>query len=264
MERKEFGFKNKKAYFKAGLGCCIAIAALLLPCGGAAAKQDAGREAKLERRAQAYAKAHPDSTLEDARLAIILKLDEENYKHVVTVSDPAALSVFVSKHYALPLDYKPDDLVAVDQKYALKGVRLRRECYEAFLSMAKDMEAEGLTLYMQSGYRTNVKRGGADSLWYAWPGHSEHQTGLAFDLRKKNVTYKTLGAYKYHRTKEFAWLCKHGWEYGFILSYPKGESDITGFGFEPWHWRYVGGAIAADMKEKGFETYQEYWAAYLA
>lgn len=202
-------------------------------------------------------------TSTDVVVAVNLKLDEANYSNIVTIENPESTTVFISKHYGLPRSYKPQNLVSVDRAYAQSGVRLRSDCYKAYLSMAQDMEKEGLTLYIKSGYRTNRKRGGPNDLWYVWPGHSEHQTGLAFDLRKKNVTYSSLGEYKYHKTEEYAWLCEHAYRYGFILSYPYDKTDITGIGYEPWHWRYVGVNVATDMKEKGFDTFHEYWATYL-
>ncbi|MEA4970622.1 MAG: M15 family metallopeptidase [Candidatus Pelethousia sp.] len=218
--------------------------------------------AALENRYQRYAAKHPEMEYADAVVAVNLKLDEGNYENVLTATKPDSLEIFVSKHYALPRKYKPENLVSVGRKYAQGGVTLREDCYSAFLSLAQDMEKEGLTLYIKSGYRTNTKRGGANSGWYAWPGHSEHQTGLAFDLRKKNVTYETMWEYKYHKTDEYAWLCENAYKYGFILSYPEGASNITGFNYEPWHWRYIGVEIATDMKEKGFTTYHTYWATY--
>ena len=211
----------------------------------------------------AFAKKKKDMGYQDVLIAINLGLDRPNYEDAIMVRNPESTAAFVSKHYKLPLKYKPDDLVAVDREYAQSGVRLRQDCYFAFLSMAKEIEKEGMQLYIKAGYRVNRKRTGGDSLWYAFPGHSEHQTGLAFDLRKKNVTYQTLGEYDYEKTCEYAWLCENAYRYGFILSYPKGKTEITGFGYEPWHWRYVGKEIATDMKAKGYKTYQEYWATHL-
>lgn len=216
-----------------------------------------------EPRYAAFLKKNPGMEGRDVLIMVNLGLDQPNYQHAVEVAWPERVDVFVSKHYALPQGYKPKNLVKVDRNCAQSGVTLREDCYNAFLSMAKDMEKKGLQLYIKAGYRLNKKRGSANSLWYAWPGHSEHQTGLAFDLRKKNVTYKTLGEYDYEKTREYAWLMQHAYRYGFILSYPKGKSELTGFGFEPWHWRYIGVEIATDMKEKGFVTYHEYWATYL-
>lgn len=211
----------------------------------------------------AYAQKNPEKTYEEVLIEVNLHLDEKNYKNITVSETPESLSVLVTKHYSLPRDYKPKNLVAVNRNYAQSGVMLRQECHDAFLAMAQDMEAAGLTPYIKSGYRTNSKRGDANSLWYAWPGHSEHQTGLAFDLRKKNVTYKTMTEYKYQNTDEFAWLCNNAHRYGFILSFPKGKSEITGFNFEPWHWRYIGVDIATRMKALGIQTYHEYWASYL-
>lgn len=244
----------------------VAVIALLmiLQSGMAfAAGNDHGNYiASFEDRYQKYAAKHPETPYSDVLIAVNLKLDEGNYKNILTTSRPDTLDVLVSKHYALPKKYKPENLVSVDRKYAQSGVTLREDCYRAFLSMAQDMEKEGLTLYIKSGYRTNRKRGDANSGWYAWPGHSEHQTGLAFDLRKKNVTYETMWEYKYHKTDEYAWLCENAYQYGFILSYPEDTFHITGINYEPWHWRYIGVEIATDMRDKGFKTYHEYWAAY--
>lgn len=211
-----------------------------------------------------YAKKHPDKSNEQIMLEVNLHLDEKNYKNIVTSDDPSSLTVLVTKHFALPRSYKPDNLVGVDSRYAPSYVKLRSECCTAFTQMAQDMDKEGLRLYIHSGYRTNRKRGGANSLWYAWPGHSEHQTGLAFDLRKPDVIYETLGEYNYQKTAEYQWLCENAYRYGFILSFPKGKSDITGFGYEPWHWRYIGVDIATQMRTLGIQTYHEYWATYLA
>ncbi len=213
-------------------------------------------------RYSAYAAKNPELSERQVVIAVNLRLDHNNYQHVVLAEDPDSVRVFISKHYGVPEDYRPDTLVSVDRKYAQSGVTLRKDCYDAFLVMARDMEKEGLSLYMKSGYRVNRKRRDPDSLWYAWPGHSEHQTGLAFDLRKKGVSYPTLSEYRYEKTEEYAWLCQHAHRYGFILSYPKDKTDITGIGFEPWHWRYVGADIATDMKQKEYETYHEYWATH--
>lgn len=218
---------------------------------------------EYESRYSAYAKKHPNKSIEDVVMEVNLHLDEKNYQNVVEVSDPESLTVLLNKHFALPTKYKPKNLVKVDEQYAVKGVTLREDCYNAFLLMVNDMEKEGLSLYIKSGYRKNPKRGGPDSLQYAWPGHSEHQTGLAFDLCKKGVTYKTLNEYNMQDTDEFAWLKLNAYRYGFIMSFPPGRSDITNFGYEPWHWRYVGTETACKMKRLNINTLCEYWAKYL-
>lgn len=210
-----------------------------------------------------FSQTHKDMGGMDVLLAVNLGMDRSNYEDAVIWHDPAALTVLVSKHYGLPEGYRPENMVAVDRKYAQSGVLLREDCCRAFIAMARAMENEGLHAYIKSGYRVNTKRGGADSPWYAWPGYSEHQTGLAFDLRKRNVTYKTLSEYAFEKTREYAWLLENAYAYGFVLSYPKGKTKLTGYGYEPWHWRYVGLDAAADMRDKGFGTFQEYWATCL-
>ena len=87
----------------------------------------------------------------------------------------------------------------------------------------------------------------------ARPGHSEHQTGLALDI---NVASSSA---HFERTPAFAWLKEHCAEYGFLLRYDQGKETITGYRFEPWHYRYVGQEIAKICMEQGL-AYEEYLA----
>lgn len=90
--------------------------------------------------------------------------------------------------------------------------------------------------------------------WVAVPGTSEHQTGLALDIVA--ASYQVLDK-KQESTAEQKWLMEHCWEYGFILRYPSDKSEITGIGYEPWHYRYVGRETAAAVRDSGlcFEEY---------
>lgn len=249
-------------YMRKALLLVVAALLLLFPVN-AIAQQSAAEAAFQNQRYRSYAAENPELTLHEVHIAIKLKLDEESYTNVTIVDRPGALGVLVGKHYGLPLTYVPSPLVAVDEIYAMPGVYLRADCYEAFLAMVHGMELEGLSLYIKSGYRMNRENENPNDMWNAWPGHSEHQTGCAIDLRLKAQTHTLLREYKYETTAEYAWLCENAYKYGFILSYPEGEKEITGFEFEPWHWRYVGVRIATDMREKGFSTFPEYWALYL-
>ena len=87
----------------------------------------------------------------------------------------------------------------------------------------------------------------------ARPGSSEHQTGLALDINTANVQAH------FETTPAYDWLQKHCAEYGFMLRYLQGKEDITGYRFEPWHYRYVGTEIAKTCMERGI-TYEEYLA----
>ncbi len=93
--------------------------------------------------------------------------------------------------------------------------------------------------------------------WVAVPGTSEHQTGLALDI--VSSSYQGLTR-KQADTAEQKWLMEHCWEYGFILRYPEDKCDITGIGYEPWHYRYVGREAALAMRDSG-QCLEEYLEA---
>ena len=85
-------------------------------------------------------------------------------------------------------------------------------------------------------------------------GHSEHQTGLAIDIGSTKTSFEY--------TNEFKWLQEHAHEYGFIMRYPKGKTWITGYEYEPWHYRFVGVDAATKIFEEGI-TFEEYYAKYI-
>ena len=93
-----------------------------------------------------------------------------------------------------------------------------------------------------------------DSSYSARAGHSEHQTGLALDINTASTQAH------FENTRAYAWLQTHCAQYGFLLRYPKGKEAVTGYRFEPWHYRYVGAEIAGACMSQGI-TYEEYLAA---
>ena len=99
--------------------------------------------------------------------------------------------------------------------------------------------------YAGYSYETAVKEAGR---WVAVPGTSEHETGMALDI--VSYSYQLLNEAQ-ENTPEQKWFMEHCWEYGFVLRYPKDKTEITGIGYEPWHYRYVGREAAAEMKETG-------------
>ncbi len=138
--------------------------------------------------------------------------------------------LIANKTYSLPSTYAPGDLLS--------------EFTIAFTKMKNDAAKEGITLTVVSGYRSYtrqttlynnyVARDGkvnADT-YSARPGHSEHQTGLAADLNLVDTSFEN--------TKAGKWLAKNCYKYGFILRYPKGKESITGYIYEPWHFRFIG------------------------
>ena len=99
--------------------------------------------------------------------------------------------------------------------------------------------------YQDKLYRKYAAADGvaAANTYSAWPGHSEHQTGLAFDIGSINNNYGNTPAGK--------WLAAHAHEYGFIIRYPKGKEGVTGYQYEPWHVRYLGVELATKVYESG-------------
>ena len=155
----------------------------------------------------------------------------------------------VNKTYSLPSSYKPGGLTT--------------ETKNAFNKMQAAAKLDGIELVIKSGYRSyNTQKntynyyvsydGVAKADTYsARPGHSEHQSGLAMDLNIINDTF--------HNTKEAKWLAENCYKYGFILRYPNGKTNETGYKYESWHFRYVGIDLATKLYNNGdwitLETY---------
>ena len=130
--------------------------------------------------------------------------------------------------------------------------------------MKSDALALGLNLWIQSGYRSYtlqqklynnyVSRDGVEAAdrYSARPGHSEHQTGFAFDLNTITDSFQY--------TDEGKWVNENAYKYGFILRYPKGKEFITGYKYESWHLRYVGKDLATILYNNGnWITLEEYY-----
>ena len=149
---------------------------------------------------------------------------------------------------------------------------------DAFLALQKAAAADGVTVWMQSGYRSvayQTKLYERKTQYYRDkgydeatarekaaaivnpPGYSEHNCGLAADLNSPEHTGLDEG---FENTAAFRWLCAHAGEYGFILRYPKGAEDKTEITYEPWHWRYVGVENAARINASGL-CFEDYIAA---
>ena len=197
-----------------------------------------------------------------------------NGDSVQVIGEPEAISVLVNKQYSLPKDYKPDELVYPNIDFIfsekLDKRKLRKEAAEAIEAMFAGAAEDQIVLLGVSAYRSNatqkalferyVKRDGVEKAmtYSAVPGHSEHETGLAIDVTGGDG--KCAADDCFGDTKEAAWLAEHVGEYGFIIRYPDGKQDITGYKYEPWHLRYVGITIAQEIAEKQL-TLEEYFNA---
>ncbi len=180
------------------------------------------------------------------------------------IENPNDFTVLVNKTRRLPKDYVPNDLEKIDPKYANEDKYLRKVAKEAFEKLSEHAKKEGYQIIAVSAYRdfdyqkelfhSYVEAKGIQyaSLCCAEAGHSEHQTGLALDVMGSNMDYDD-----FESSIEFPWMQKNAYRYGFILRYPKGKEKITGFKYEPWHYRYVGEKIAKEIYEQNL-TLEEY------
>ena len=155
------------------------------------------------------------------------------------------------------------------------GMQVDKRIYEDLSAMLTDCRAAGLKPMVCSAYRTQatqtrlhnnkiarLRAAGYSkaaavkeaSRWVAVPGTSEHQTGMALDL--VSADYQLLNK-KQEETPEQKWLMERCWEYGFILRYPQEKAELTGIGYEPWHYRYVGKEAAAAIRASG-QCLEEY------
>ncbi len=188
-----------------------------------------------------------------------------------SLDDPASLWTVVDKTRPLnPTDYAPADLVEVPVAHVWRPL-LRREAADAVVSLFAAFEAEtGLQLQSHSAYRSyatqvdlydrDVATNGqsvADTST-ARPGTSEHQTGLAIDISALpgNCSLDTC----FGDTVQGQWLAQNAWRFGFLLRYPADKVEITGYAYEPWHFRYIGNDLAAEMHTTGLATLEEFFA----
>lgn len=189
-----------------------------------------------------------------------------------TVTNPDDLLVVVNKHRRLPANYEPEDLVQPDVPHYFQGEdlpynKVRLDAAEALERLFERAEREGLQLVARSGYRSyatqvevfarNEQKHGKEQAnkYSARPGESEHQTGLAVDVTSPAVGFELVTAFA--ETEEGKWLEQHAAEFGFIIRYPEGKEEMTGYQYEPWHLRYVGGEAAATIMSEGL-TLEEY------
>ena len=181
-----------------------------------------------------------------------------------------AKTLLINRYSAVGETYVAGTLVVRDDvEYAYgteDGVsRLEKETAQALHDMLEAAASEGYMLYALSGYRDYSEQkelyteaGGSSQVSVAPPGSSEHQSGLAVDI-SWGESYYFLSE-EMEDTAEYRWLTEHCYDYGFILRYPKGFEKITGYEFEPWHFRYIGPEAAAEYREAGCRTLEEYCA----
>ncbi len=213
-----------------------------------------------------YYKKNPDYSFDQIVLYVEIGLDHDFYTNVKVIDNYYDIDALVNKYNKLPEEIKYDDLVNIQKPYTKdESLMIRSVVYDNFIKMADDAKKDNIDLFVISAYRTWEKQNNLFNnsqeahglehalLYSAKPGHSEHQLGLALDLNDTNTGFA--------KTPEYKWLKDNAYKYGFIERYPEGKESITGYGYEPWHYRYLGKQITTKMFEDNI-TYEEYLVKY--
>jgi D-alanyl-D-alanine carboxypeptidase len=184
-------------------------------------------------------------------------------KKQYSLNDPSSIWAVVNKGRALPASYIPPDLLAPNVPLRLPAtdpeMQIRSVAASHLQQMFNDAYRQDIHLMLSSGYRSYVLQKSvygsyvstqgqqsADSS-SAKPGHSEHQTGLAIDVEPTDRTCEVELCFA--DTAEGKWLAKNAYKYGFIVRYQKGQENLSGYEYEPWHVRYVGIELAVQITQ---------------
>jgi D-alanyl-D-alanine carboxypeptidase len=195
-------------------------------------------------------------------------------KKQFSLTDPNSIWVVANKHNQLkPANYAPKDLITPDVPLRLgenaDEMKMRREAAQALEVMFTAAGNQGLHLQISSAYRsfsyqTNLYnhyvdvqgKAVADSQ-SARPGYSEHQTGLAVDVEPTSRKCEVEECFA--DTPEGQWIATNAYRYGYFVRYPKDMQNVTGYIYEPWHIRYVGQSLAAEMHKDNVATLEQFF-----
>jgi D-alanyl-D-alanine carboxypeptidase len=190
-----------------------------------------------------------------------------------SLTDPTSIWVIANKQHPLqPLDYIPSDLTnpsvplhspgadnmkmravtatAIEQMFAAaKQANINLQVISAYRSYSYQQSIYG-------GYVSNVGQAAADQE-SARPGYSEHQTGLAVDIGALSNVCNLEACFG--TTPEGEWLAANAYKYGFLLRYPADKQTITGYEYEPWHFRYIGTGLSMELHNSNIETLEEFF-----
>lgn len=190
-------------------------------------------------------------------------------QEIVLKVEGEMLLAYVNKTYALPSWYVPSGLVSLSGEVKTIEPEVLRKTVLPYLKdlFATAEKACGCKLAVLSAYRSYQTQQKVYNYWVnqvgeyyadlgsARPGHSEHQLGTTIDFTSSTVGYRLTRDFGF--TTEGVWLENNAYNYGFVLSYPKGKDGITGYIWEPWHFRFVGKEVAKEVHDKGI-TLEEY------
>lgn len=215
-------------------------------------------------RYRAYKLDNPEYSMEDIITHTNMGIDVPFFtRDAVVITNPHEMDVLVNKVYKLPDGYVPQDLIQVD---GYRNQTMQAPAASAFKEMATACEKLGFEIFAYSGYRSYdlqtmifdnmVELKGVEytEQYVSRPGHSEHATGLSMDVSIDGMDYSYI--HEHDRYMDFYNILS---EYGFIIRYPEGKEELTGYEYESWHIRYVGVELAKEIEESGL-TLDEYIA----
>ena len=202
---------------------------------------------------------------------IVFILNKVNYPNFFTNNNSYKSfdfegGIFVNKNYFLTENYVPESLVPITvNKIIRKGETMQadKEASIALTKLFNDANNHNINLTVYSAYRSYQKQlqiynTSLDKNYVAKPGHSEHQTGLAFDISTLNAGLSV----HFENSIEYLYLTNNAYKFGFIERYPKNKTDITNYPYESWHYRYVGVPIATIIYNEQI-TLEEYIYKYV-
>ncbi|SIS47250.1 M15 family metallopeptidase [Salimicrobium flavidum] len=194
---------------------------------------------------------------------------------MIEVEDPERMDVIVNKQRKLPEGYEPPDMTVPEVPFSFEEFhpkkQMREEAAGALEELFQSAEEEGMNLVAASGYRSyerqktiyenSVAQNGEEyaNRYSAKPGTSEHQTGLAMDVTSREMNFRLEQSFI--DTEEGKWLEENAHRFGFVIRYPEGKTDITGYAYEPWHLRYLGEELAGKVHEQN-KTLEEFFGLY--
>ncbi len=222
-------------------------------------------EPGCEDRYEAYQASHPELSAEEVVWRVDACLDRPFYTEIQEIGDVSASPLVPNKYYKLPDDFVPQNLVSLPS-----GRKVTAATKEAYDQLRAAAGADGYRIEEGSAYRSidyqkevyarYLKKDSQAEVdtYSSRPGHSDHHTGEAIDLLGPGGSLTA-----FEGTKEAAWVAENAWKYGFVIRFPQGMDEITGYRYEPWHIRYVGVEIAEKMREEKVSTLEEYKVKYL-
>ena len=218
-----------------------------------------------------YLKEARDTNYALAVEKVNTKTNKEYYTNPEVTDTSKNELMLVNKYYYLPDDYTPE-LVTIPLAYSfgeLGSQKCTQDTYDAYLRLWSAAKEAGFYLMVNSSYRTRQKQEEiynqykniqgteyADD-YAARPGYSEHETGYAINVTMNGYTDKT-----FKDTDAYPWLKDNAYKYGFILRYPEGKEEITGFDAEAGHLRYIGEEASTYIYENNI-TFDEYYAYFV-